>query len=121
MTPSKMLARMALTDSSWSIPSILNRVILFRKQEARVGIELCRNRDKIYTPAEKEKVMENFIFQQPQVEHVRKIIYSLYTVCIMDIERKVEAADLEQMPAWQFYHNDKVRHRRASYTIDLKV
>jgi hypothetical protein len=92
-----------------------------RVARTRIGIELCRNRNRIYTPAEKEKVMESVIFQQPHVEHVRKIIFSLYTVCIMDIERKVEAPDLEMIPAWQFYHNDSVRPGRASYTIDLKV
>jgi hypothetical protein len=69
----------------------------------------------------KEKVMESVIVQQPHIEHIRKKYFSLFTVCIMDIERKVAAPDLELLPAPPFYPDDKVRSVGASYTIDLKV
>jgi hypothetical protein len=61
--------------------------------------------------------MESVIVQQPYVEHIRKKYFSLFTVCIMDIERKVAAPDLERLPALPSYH----RSGGASYTIDFKV
>ena len=64
--------------------------------------------------------MESVIVQQPHVEHIRKKFFSLFTVCIMDIERKVKAPDLELIPS-PSCHDDKVRCGGASYTIDLMV
>ena len=65
--------------------------------------------------------MESIIVQQPHVEHIRKKFFSLFTVCIMDIERKVTAPDLELIPASPSCHDDKVRCRGALYTIDLMI
>jgi hypothetical protein len=65
----------------------------------------------------KEKVMENIIIQQPQIEHIRKKFFSLFTVCIMDIERKVAKPDHELLPVSPSYH----RPGGAPYIIDFKV
>jgi hypothetical protein len=65
--------------------------------------------------------MESINVQQPHIEHIRKKYFSLFTICIMDIERKVAAPDLELLPAPPFYHDDKVKSGVDSYTIDLKV
>jgi hypothetical protein len=70
---------------------------------------------------EKEMGMERSIVQQPHIEHVRKITFSLYTVCNIDIERKVEEPDLELITACRGYNSDKVSSGKTSYTIDLKV
>ena len=69
----------------------------------------------------KENVMEGVIVQQPRIERIRKKYFSLFTVCIMDIERKSAAPDLELLPTSTSYLHDKVRSGGASYTIDLKV
>jgi hypothetical protein len=69
----------------------------------------------------KEQVMESFIVQQPHIEHIRKKYFSLFTVCIIDIERKSAAPDLGLMPVSPSYKDDKVRFREASYIIDLKA
>ena len=65
--------------------------------------------------------MESINVQQPHIGHIRKKYFSLYTVCIMDIERKIAAPDLELLPAPPFYHDDKARSGGTLYTIDLKV
>jgi hypothetical protein len=69
----------------------------------------------------KEKVMESVIVQRSHVEHIRKKYFSLFTVCIMDIERKVATPDLEPIPPSPLYHCDKILSAGALYTIDLKV
>jgi hypothetical protein len=68
----------------------------------------------------KEKVMEGVFYQQPYVEHIRKK-YLLFTVCIMDIERKVTPLCINFNPTLPFYHNDNVKYGETSYTIDLKI
>lgn len=81
----------------------------------------CCNRLNTCALVEKEKVMDSEFYQQPYVEHIRKKYFSLFSVCIMDIERKIVAPDLELIPALPSYHNDKVRSGGAAYIIDLKV
>jgi hypothetical protein len=69
----------------------------------------------------KEKAMDSVIVQQPCVEHIRKKYFSLFTVCIMDIERKSAETDRELLPSFPSYLRDKVRSGVAPYSIDLKV
>jgi len=65
--------------------------------------------------------MESIIVQHPYVERIRKKYFSLFTVCIMDIERKPTASDVDLFPGPPFYHNDKDRPSGTSYSIDLKI
>jgi hypothetical protein len=67
--------------------------------------------------------MESVILQRPHVEHIRKKYFSLFTVCIMDIERKVAGPDLELIPPSPLYHCNKIESAGAGsiYTIDMKV
>lgn len=65
--------------------------------------------------------MKSVIVQQPQVERIRKKYFSLFTVCILDIERKAASPELELIPAPQSYSDGKVGFGEASYTIDLRV
>ncbi len=65
--------------------------------------------------------MDSAFYQQPYVEHIRKKYFSLFSVCITDIERKIVAPDLDLIPSLPSYHNDKVRSKGAVCIIDLKV
>jgi hypothetical protein len=70
---------------------------------------------------EKEKILESIIYQKPYVEHIRKKYFSLFSICIMDIDRQGVTPNLELITAPPSFHNDKVRSVGAAYTIDLKV
>jgi len=65
--------------------------------------------------------MKSVIVQQPHVERIRKKYFSLFTFCILDIERKAASPELELIPAPPSYSDGKVRFCKSSYTIDLKV
>jgi hypothetical protein len=66
--------------------------------------------------------MESVIVQQSHVERIRKKYFSLFTICVMDIERKVAMPELELLPAPPSCHNEEIRSGGgASYIIDLKV
>jgi len=65
--------------------------------------------------------MESISVQNPQIERIRKKYFSLFTFCIMDIERKSIASGIDLLPGPPFYHNDKDRPLGTSYVIDLKI
>jgi hypothetical protein len=65
--------------------------------------------------------MEHIVAQQTHVKHVRKRIFSLFTVCIIDFEERVTTPHLvETRPILQS-HIEKVQNGRVSYLVDLRV
>ncbi len=62
--------------------------------------------------------MEHIFEQETHVKHVRKRIFSLFTVCIMDYEKIVTTPEMR--PTLQS-HMKKVQNGCGPYLIDLQV
>ena len=65
--------------------------------------------------------MEHIVEQQTHVVRVRKRIFSLFTICIMDSEKIVTTPHLVEMGPTLQSRREKVQNGRVSYLIDLQV
>jgi len=65
--------------------------------------------------------MEHIVEQQTHVVHVRKRIFSLFTICIMDSEKIVTTPHLVEMRPTLQPQMEKVQNGRVPYLIDLQV
>ena len=65
--------------------------------------------------------MEHIFEQQTHVKHVRKRIFSLFTICIIDYEKIVTTPHLVEMRPTLQSHMEKVQNGKVPYLIDLRV
>jgi hypothetical protein len=70
----------------------------------------------------KERSMETIFHQQTHVEHIRKKIFSLFTICIMEVERKTTMPDLGLVREVQHRTSERVMYGKDDpCIIDLTV
>jgi len=69
----------------------------------------------------KERSMETIFHQQTHVEHIRKKIFSLFTICIMYVESKTTTPDRELVRVVQYHTKERARSGKDSCIIDVTV